>query len=93
MSIMDRNEIVRISRLVAFGRLARNDLITLFIEYCCVEFSKPVEATMQLISIVSQNSILLSQYLNEILEYYERKFTIYKLYSSDKQGRKLLQIF
>lgn len=90
---MDRVEIVRISRLVAFNRIAYKDLVTLFTEYCCVEFGKPIEATMQLISIVSQNPILLSQYINEILEYYERKFTIYKLYSSDKQERKLLQIF
>lgn len=95
---MDRNEVLEISRAVTFGRLTDHDISKLLIEYCVVEHNKPIESTNMLISILLQHRMLLPLYIQEAVEYYERKFNICKLYSAhnllDGMGqRKLLQIF
>lgn len=96
---MDRDETVRISRLAAFGGLTANDVSKLLIEYCTVDHNKSIELTNRLITILLQSQILLHTYIQVALEYYERKFTIYKLWSASnplnniEQERKLLQIF
>lgn len=95
---MDREETVRISRLAAFGGLTANDISKLLIEYCTVDHNKSIELTNRLITILLQSQIFLHTYIQVALEYYERKFTICKLYSapnpSDNMGqRRLLQIF
>lgn len=95
---MDRNETIRISRLAAFGGLTVNEISKLLIEYCTVDHNKSIEDTNRLISALLQSQVLLSSYIQEVLEYYERKFIVYKLWSAtnplNRMGqRTLLQIF
>lgn len=96
---MGRDEIIRISRLAAFGGLTANDISKLLIEYCTVDHNKSIELTNRLITILLQSQIFLHTYIQVALEYYERKFTICKLWSALNplnnmgQERKLLQIF
>lgn len=89
---MDRNETIRISRLAAFGGLSFTDASKLLMEYCTVDHNKSVDDTNKLISALLHNQILLSFYVQTALEYYERKFMVYKLYSKEPE-RTLLQIF
>lgn len=95
---MDRNETIRISRLATFGGLTVNEVSKLLIEYCTVDHNKSIEDTNRLISALLQSQVLLSSYVQEALEYYERKFIVYKLWSApnplNNMGqRTLLQIF
>ena len=76
---MDRNETIRISRLAAFGGLPVNEVSKVLIEYCTVDHNKSIEDTNRLISALLQSQVLLSSYVQEALEYYERKFIVYKL--------------
>lgn len=96
---MDRDETVRISRLANFGGLTESDVNIVLMNYC-LEHGKPYYETSLLIIKVLSDSSLLRHYFGTALEYYERKFTICKLWSSpdsnplNPQGqRKLLQIF
>lgn len=96
---MDRNETVRISRLANFGGLTESDANILLMNYC-LEHEKPYNETAMFVVKVLSDINLLSYCCNIALEYYERKFTICKLWSSPDsnplniQGqRKLLQIF
>ena len=96
---MDRDETVRISRLVAFGGLTADDISKLLIEYCTIDHDKSIEDTNKFISTLLQYQVFLHSYVQEALEYYERKFAIHKLWSAPSplnnmgQKRKLLQIF
>lgn len=94
---MDRNETIRISRLAAFGGLTNSDASILLTQYC-IEHGKPYYETTMFVTAVSK-SWLLSRYLSIALNFYERKFTVYKLWSAPNplnnqgQERTLLQIF
>lgn len=95
---MDRNETVRISRLAAFGGLTENDANIVLVQYC-VEHGKPYhEATMFVHNILKSRQ-LLTYCFDVALSFYERKFTVCKLWSAPNplnnqgQERKLLQIF
>lgn len=96
---MDRNETVRISRLAAFGGLTSIDVSVLLIQYCVVEHNKPYEDTTRFVTALLGRPIELKFYVKAALEYYERKFTVCKLWSDSNplnnvgQERKLLQIF
>lgn len=96
---MDRNETVRISRLAAFGGLTSTDVSVLLIQYCVAEHNKPYEDTIRFMAALLSRPIELKFYVKAALEYYERKFTVYKLWSASNplnnmgQERKLLQIF
>ena len=95
---MDRNETVRISRLAAFGGLTGNDMNMVLTQYC-VEHGKPYYETAMFVMNVLKSKQLLVHCLNIALSFYERKFTVYKLWSASNplnnrgQERKLLQIF
>lgn len=81
---MDRNETVRISRLAAFGGLTETDVNMMLMQYCIGQ-GKPYYET--------------ALFVTHVLSFYERKFTVYKLWSAPNplnnmgQERKLLQIF
>lgn len=81
---MDRNETVRISRLAAFGGLTESDASIVLMQYC-IEHGKPYYET--------------ALFVTHVLSFYERKFTVYKLWSAPNplnnmgQERTLLQIF
>lgn len=95
---MDRNETVRISRLAAFGGLTKTDANMVLMQYC-IEHGKPYHETAMFVSNVLRNRQLLAYLFDIALSFYERKFTIYKLWSApnplnnQEQERKLLQIF
>lgn len=95
---MDRNETVRISRLAAFGGLTESDASMVLMQYC-IEHGKPYYETAMFVYNMLRNKQLLAYCFNIALGFYERKFTIYKLWSAPNplnnqgQERKLLQIF
>ena len=95
---MDRNETVRILRLATFGELTENDANMILMQYC-IEHGKPYYETAMFVMNVLKSKQLLTHYLNIALSFYERKFTVYKLWSAPNplnnrgQERKLLQIF
>lgn len=76
---MDRDEIVRISRLVAFGGLAVEDATNLLLDYC-TEQGKDPQLSMTFIQTIIGIGMF-QQYLMEALEYYEKKYIINKLQS------------
>lgn len=95
---MDRNETVRISRLAAFGGLTESDANMVLMQYC-IEHGKPYYETTMFVMNVLKSKQLLAHCLSIALSFYERKFTIYKLWSAPNplniqgQERTLLQIF
>ena len=96
---MDRNETVRISRLAAFGGLTSTGVSVLLIQYCVAEHNKPYKDTIRFVTALLSRPIELKFYVKAALGYYERKFTVCKLWSDSNplnnvgQERKLLQIF
>lgn len=95
---MDRNETVRISRLAAFGGLTERDSNMVLMQYC-MEHEKSCYDSAMFVMNVLKSKQLLAHCLNIVLSFYERKFTVYKLWSAPNplnkmgQERKLLQIF
>jgi hypothetical protein len=76
---MGRDEVVRISRLVAFGGLTEMDVNILLMNYC-LEHDKPYYETTVFITILLKQEIF-EPFFIEALEYYEKKYTINKLQS------------
>lgn len=95
---MDRDETVRISRLAAFGELTETDVNMVLMRYC-IEQGKPYYETALFVTHVLRDRQLMAYCFNFALSFYEREFTIYKLWSASNplnnmgQERKLLQIF
>ena len=76
---MSRDEVVRISRLVAFGGLTGEDAVNLLLDYC-TEHGKDPKLSITFIKTIMGMGMVQS-YLMEALEYYEKKYTINKLQS------------
>ena len=76
---MGRDEVVRISRLVAFGGLTEMDINILLMNYY-LEHGKPYYETTVFITILLKQGIF-EPFFIEALEYYEKKYTINKLQS------------
>lgn len=95
---MDRNETVRISRLAAFGGLTERDANMVLMQYCMEHEKSCYDSTMFVMNVLKSKQ-LLAHCLNIALSFYERKFTVYKLWSAPNplnkmgQERKLLQTF
>lgn len=95
---MDRDEIVRISKLTAFGGLTESDANIMLMQYC-IEQGKSYCEAAPFVAHILRNRQLMLYYFNFALNFYERKFTICKLWSASnplnniEQERKLLQIF
>ena len=80
---MDRNEVVRISRLVAFGGLTEMDVNILLMNYC-LEHDKPYYETTVFITFLLKNGMF-EPFFMEALGYYERKYIINKLQSKPNE--------
>lgn len=80
---MDRNEVVRISRLVAFSGLTEMDVNILLMNYC-LEHDKPYYETTVFITFLLKNGMF-EPFFMEALGYYERKYTINKLQSKPNE--------
>lgn len=91
---MDRNETIRISRMVNGGSIDTNTICNLIAEYCIAK-GKSEEDTNTFINYISGIVGLLPSYITTALSYFEREFLVYKLYSKpDTEGKRtLLQIF
>lgn len=83
---MDRDETVRIPRLVANNSITTGDISMVLMQYC-IEQGKPYYETALFVTKVL-SSTQLAGYFMTALDYYERKFTIYKYFSN-----KYLSIF
>lgn len=80
---MDRNEVVRISRLVAFGGLTETEVSILLMQYC-LEHNKPYYETTIFVTMLLQYGMAQSFFM-EALEYYEKKYIINKLQSKPNE--------
>lgn len=80
---MSRDEVVRISRLVAFGGLTGEYAVNLLLDYC-TEHSKDPKLSITFIQTIMGMGMVQS-YLMEALEYYEKKYTINKLQSKPNE--------
>lgn len=92
---MVREEIVRISRLAAFGGLTDVDVTLILMNYC-LEHGKDAYKTQLFITYLLRTPLVMN-YFKEALEFWEKKFTINKLYSKPQIGevegsRKILLI-
>lgn len=80
---MGRDEVVRISRLVAFGGLTEMDINILLMNYC-LEHDKPYYETTVFITFLLKNGMF-EPFFIEALGYYEKKYTINKLQSKPNE--------
>lgn len=80
---MGRDEVVRISRLVAFGGLTGEDAVNLLLDYC-TEHGKDPKLSITFIQTIMGMGMVQS-YLMGALEYYEKKYTINKLQSKPNE--------
>lgn len=80
---MDRNEVVRISRLVAFGGLTETEVNILLMQYC-LEHNKPYYETAMFVTLLLKSENIMPFFM-EALEYYEKKYTINKLQSKPNE--------
>lgn len=94
---MDRDETVRISRSVADNSITTGDISMVLMQYC-IEQGKPYYETALFVAKLL-GSVQLTACFITALDYYERKFTIYKLWDKpdilQESGGlgQLLQIF
>lgn len=97
---MDREEVVRIlKKLHDSKRANQRRYYSSINRYCVVEHNKPQEDINKLIYFLLSNSgIILRFFVEQALEYYERKFNVCKLYgkeinTSHPEQKELLLIF
>lgn len=95
---MNREEAIRLSKLASSGELTASDISALLVQYCVTEHNKPYNDTIMFVTTLLSKPIELGFCVEIALKYYERKFTVFKLWSApnplNNMGqRKLLQIF
>lgn len=84
---MNRNEVVRISRLVAFGGLTETEVSILLMQYC-LEHDKPYYETTVFVTLLLKSGDMMPFFM-EALGYYEKKYTINKLQGKpDNMGQR-----
>ena len=92
---MDRNETIELSRLVAFDKVPIPKALKAITDYCLEKGKSDIDISV-LKEYLARDVVMLGFYLNQALEYFERKFVICKLWSAPINNagqRKLLQIF
>lgn len=92
---MNRDKVVRLSKLFHFAQLTASDISTLLIHYCVTEHNKPFSDTTMFVAMLLSRPLELRLCVEWALEYYERRFVVFKLWSAHEQygSRTLLQIF
>ena len=95
---MNREEAIRLSKLASSGKLTASDISALLVQYCVTEHNKPYNDTIMFVTTLLSKPIELGFCVEIALKYYERKFTVFKLWSApnplNNMGqRTLLQIF
>lgn len=95
---MDREETLRLSRLAAFGGLSLTDIFKVITEYCLEKGKKDSDIAI-LKEYLVKNLFILNYCMIQSLEYFEKKFTICKVWSAPNplnnqgQERKVILIF
>lgn len=88
---MDREETLRLSKLVAFGGLSFADMFKVITEYCLEKGKKDSDIAI-LKEYLAKNFFTLHYCVIQSLEYFEKKFTICKIWSAsnplNNQGQK-----
>lgn len=87
---MDKEFIIDILNCLESSQIPTDKVIKVLTDYCVIEHNKSVIDTSNFINAIISNPIIISHYIDIVLDYYKRKFNISVLYS--KEG-KLLQIF
>ena len=89
---MNRDEVVRICRVAASGTIGETDVNIVLMNYC-LEHEKPYYETSMFIIFLLQNHIA-KPFFIEALKYYERKYSINKLWSAPNNlgQRQLIQV-
>lgn len=92
---MNREEVIRLSKLASLGELTAGDTSILLLQYCVTEHNKPYNDTIMFITALLGKPMELGLCVEIALKYYERKFTVVKLWSAPNAigQRTLLQIF
>lgn len=80
---MNRNEVVRISRLVVFGGLTETEVSILLMQYC-LEHNKPYYESTVFVTLLLKSGDIMPFFM-KALEYYEKKYTINKLQSKPNE--------
>lgn len=82
---MNRETIIRIvNKIVREGSIESEEVINLFMEYCCKEHDKDVELTKLFIRTLLGTGII-GAYLTEIVEYYKSKLNIVEVKDSNNK--------
>lgn len=95
---MDREETLRLSRLAAFGGLSLTDFFKVITEYCLEKGKRDSDIAI-LREYLAKDIFALHSCMTQALEYFEKKFTIYKVWSAPNplnnqgQKRKVILIF
>lgn len=95
---MDREETLRLSRLAAFGKLSWADILRVITEYCLEKGKKDSDIAI-LREYLAKDIFALHSCMTQALEYFEKKFTICKIWSAPNplnnqgQERKVILIF
>ena len=85
---MDKEFIIALIKEVKDNQLSIDKVTKLLIEYCVVEYNKPVKETNIFVSTLLSNPIMLPSYIDVALDYYKKKLNIGEVYSKD--GKLLL---
>lgn len=83
MSIMDKNEIIRISNLIIKGSISLQEALKVISEYC-YEHNKNEKEIKQFLTLLSANDSIIYYYLKYALNYFKSKYGICTLH--DKKG-------
>lgn len=94
---MDRNKTIELSRLATLNRVPLDKALEVITDYC-LENGKLDKDIIVFKEYLMKNIILLNYCLDQALDYFEKKFKIFKLWSIPNPSikgecRTVLQIF
>lgn len=82
---MDKETIIRVvDKITREGSIEPEEVINLFMEYCCKEHGKDVELTKLFIRTLLGTGII-GAYLTEIVEYYKSKLNMVEVKDSNNK--------
>lgn len=93
---MNKEEFIKLYNKIVNGTINKDELTKLFMEYCVTEHNKDVEKSKVFIStIIYSVPVLISTYIEYIIQYFSVKFNICTILSKDliDGQRKILLIY
>lgn len=94
---MNREEVIRLSYAASNGSLTSSDISVLLMQYC-LENGKPYPESALFVMSLGKMPELLAYCANYALEWYQRKYAMFKLYSAPSpmglgNGRRIILIY